>query len=70
MNLSELLSKGLVEKFQRFSEDIDMDIFFKKKLEKDDKIQFIKDNIMPILSRSYTIPKEARRRDIILFFLK
>jgi len=62
------LNKIFLGNVQRFSEDIDMDIFFKKKLEKDDKVQFIRDNIMPLLSSAYTIPKEARRRNIILFF--
>lgn len=62
------LNKIFLGNVQRFSEDIDMDIFFKKRLEKDDKIEFIKDNIMPLLSGSYTIPKEARRKNIILFF--
>jgi predicted nucleotidyltransferase component of viral defense system len=62
------LNKIFLGNVQRFSEDIDMDIFFKKKLEKDDKILFIKDNIMPLLSGSYTIPKEARRGNIIMFF--
>jgi len=62
------LNKVFLGKVQRFSEDIDMDIFFKMTLEKDDKIQFIKDNIIPLLNNSYSIPKEARRKNIILFF--
>ncbi|HEY8109337.1 MAG TPA: nucleotidyl transferase AbiEii/AbiGii toxin family protein [Candidatus Nitrosotenuis sp.] len=62
------LNKVFLGKVQRFSEDIDMDIFFKENLERDDKIQFIKDNIIPLLSDSYTVPKEARRKNIIMFF--
>ncbi|MHB8602590.1 MAG: nucleotidyl transferase AbiEii/AbiGii toxin family protein [Nitrosotalea sp.] len=42
------LNKIFLGNVQRFSEDIDIDIFFKKRLEKDDKIEFIKDNIMPL----------------------
>lgn len=62
------LNKIFFGKVQRFSEDLDMDIFFKNKLEREDKIQFIKDNIISTLTGSYTIPKEARKRNIILFF--
>jgi len=64
------LNKVYLGKVQRFSEDIDMDIFFKDKKEREDKIQFIKDKIIPILNSSYTIPKEARRKNIILFFCR
>ncbi len=62
------LNKIFFGKVQRFSEDIDMDIFFKNKVEREYKIQFIKDNIISLLTSSYTIPKEARKRNIILFF--
>ena len=64
------LNKIFLGNVQRFSEDIDMDIFFKKKLEREEKIQFIKDNVISLLQGSYTIPKEARRKNIILFFCK
>lgn len=47
-----------------------MDIFFKNRLEREEKIQFIKDKIIPLVSSSYTVPKEARKRNIILFFCK
>jgi predicted nucleotidyltransferase component of viral defense system len=62
------LNKVFLQKVQRFSEDIDIDIFFKDKTEREDKIQFIKDNIMTHLSSDYAIPKEARKRNIITFF--
>ena len=62
------LNKIFFGSVQRFSEDIDMDIFFKKKVQREDKIRFIKDNIISLLESSYTIPKEARRRNIIAFF--
>lgn len=37
------LNKIFFGKVPRFSEDIDMDIFFKKKTGREDKIQFIKE---------------------------
>lgn len=61
------LSKIFLGKVQRFSEDIDLDIFFKKELSREEKIQFIKDNIISVLNNSYEIPKEARRKKIIMF---
>jgi hypothetical protein len=64
------LNKVFLGKVQRFSEDIDMDIFFKKKMERDEKIQFIKDKIIPVVSNSYVVPKESRRKNIILFFCR
>jgi len=64
------LNKVFLGKVQRFSEDLDMDIFFKKKLGREEKIQFIKDRVIPILNSDYTIPKEARRKNVILFFCK
>ena len=57
---STSLNKIFLGELQRFSEDLDFDIFFNKELSKDEKIQFIKDNIMPVLNDSYRIPKEAR----------
>ncbi|MGI0045727.1 MAG: nucleotidyl transferase AbiEii/AbiGii toxin family protein [Nitrosotalea sp.] len=62
------INKIFFGRVQRFSEDIDMDIFFKKKVQREDKIRFIKENIISLLESSYTIPKEARRRNIIVFF--
>ncbi|HEX9845920.1 MAG TPA: nucleotidyl transferase AbiEii/AbiGii toxin family protein [Candidatus Nitrosotenuis sp.] len=64
------LNKVFLGRVQRFSEDLDMDIFFKKRLEREEKIQFIKNKIIPLVSSSYTVPKEARKRNIILFFCK
>ncbi len=61
------LNKIFLGELQRFSEDLDFDIFFKKKVEREEKIQFIKDNVINILNNSYTIPKEARRRRIVRF---
>jgi len=61
------LNKIYLGKVQRFSEDIDMDIFFKNDVEREDKIDFIKTNIIQTLNGSYTIPKEARRKNIIMF---
>lgn len=62
------LNKIFFGHVQRFSEDIDMDIFFKGTVEREDKIRFIKDNIISLLESSYVIPKEARRKNIIAFF--
>lgn len=64
------LNKIFFGNVQRFSEDIDMDIFFKRKLGREDKIQFIKKNIIILLDASYDIPKEARRRNIIMFLCR
>lgn len=64
------LNKVFLGRVQRFSEDLDLDMFFKKSIEREEKIQFIKDSIIPLVNSSYTIPKEARKRNIILFFCK
>ena len=56
---------------QRFSEDIDLDVFFKKDdMTRDEKIEFIRNNLVAPLGRSYTIPKAARRKNIIHFTCK
>ncbi len=64
------LNKVYLGHIQRFSEDIDLDIFFKDDRSKDEKIEFIKNNVIAPLSSSYTIPKEARRKNIIHFTCK
>ena len=64
------LNKIYLGDIQRFSEDIDLDIFFRDDRSKDEKIKFIKNNLIAPLSSSYTIPKEARRRSIIHFRCK
>ena len=64
------LNKIYLGGIQRFSEDIDLDIFFKDNRSKDEKIKFIKNNIIDSLNRSYTIPKEARRKQIIHYTCK
>ena len=64
------LNKIYLGDIQRFSEDIDLDIFFKDDRSKDEKIEFITNNIIEPLNSSYTIPKEARRRNIAHFTCK
>lgn len=64
------LNKVFLGKVQRFSEDLDLDIFFKKRIDREGKIQFIRDKIIPLVSSSYDVPKEARRKNIILFFCR
>lgn len=64
------LNKIYLGDIQRFSEDIDLDIFFKDNRSKDEKIEYIKNNIIAPLNSSYTIPKEARRRNVVHFTCK
>lgn len=64
------LNKVFLGRVQRFSEDLDMDIFFKRTLEREEKIQFIKETIISLVNSYYNVPKEARKRNIILFFCK
>ena len=64
------LNKIYLGGMQRFSEDIDLDIFFKDGRSKDEKIEFIKNNVIAPLSSSYAISKEARRRNVVHFTCK
>jgi len=64
------LNKIHLGDIQRFSEDIDLDVFFKDDRSKDEKTKFVKNNVVAPLSSSYTIPKEARRRDMVHFTCK
>ena len=64
------LNKIYLGDIQRFSEDIDMDIFFKDDRSKDEKIEFIKNNVIAPLNSSYTIQKEARRRNVVHYTCK
>jgi len=61
------INKIFLGELQRFSEDLDFDIFFNMELSRDEKIQFIKDNIISVLNDSYRIPKEARMRNVVRF---
>ncbi len=64
------LSKIFLGDVQRFSEDIDLDIFFEDEKSKNEKIEFIKDNIISTVGGSYEIPDEARRKDVVHFTCK
>ena len=60
------LNKIYFGDMQRFSEDIDLDVFFKKDyMTRDEKIEFIRNNLIVPLSSSYTIPEWTGKRDVI-----
>ena len=64
------LNKIYLGKTQRFSEDIDFDIFFKDDRSKNEKIDFLKNNIISSLIDSYEISKAYKRGNVIHFTCK
>jgi len=61
------LNKVYLGPMQRFSEDIDLDIFFQQDIDRREKTEFIKSRILPLLQPEYSVPKERLMREVVRF---
>lgn len=61
------INKAHLGGLQRFSEDVDLDIFFREGMSRDEKVRFIRESIMPSLSGPYEVRGEHRRKNVIHF---
>lgn len=65
-----VLNKVFLRGTQRFSEDIDFDAFFKKKVSKREKIAFLNNNVLFALKDSYEIESPRLMKDVVRFTCK
>jgi predicted nucleotidyltransferase component of viral defense system len=61
------LNKVYFGPVQRFSEDIDLDIFFQQDINRRERIEFIKSQILPLLQPEYSLPKERLMKTVVRF---
>jgi len=62
------LNKIFLGKLQRFSEDLDFDAFFSKaSLDRDEKTNFLQENIMHAIEDDYTVDRPRVMREVVRF---
>ena len=59
------LNKIFLGPMQRFSEDIDFDIFFKQEATRREKIGYIEGQILPLLRPEYSLPRARMMRQVM-----
>jgi len=65
-----VLNKVFLKGTQRFSEDVDFDAFFKKKINKKEKIVFLDENVLFALKTNYEIEVPRLMKDVVRFTCK
>jgi len=61
------LNKIYLGGVQRFSEDLDFDAFFKKRLTKARKLDFLQENLIAALARNYDVRTPRMMREVVRF---
>jgi predicted nucleotidyltransferase component of viral defense system len=63
------LNKIYFSGVQRFSEDLDFDAFFKRKLTRRQKLEFLQENLIAALTRDYDVQTPRMMREVVRFTL-